>query len=158
TATQNRKIDRNGRFDEISGIEVAFLIDGVAGLVHHIGVVPGAALQNVRTSTTVKKIVAVIPREPIAGGISDRRKVSSPEQTLVLDGAAEPRRQIDRKSRANLVIRIEIAFLFDRVSGIDQINIVPRASLQRVSAGATIERVVARIAGELIVDSVADSV
>ena len=165
-------MDRVGKAEAHRGLNrvravATGLVDHVARIVDHIGVVARAAEHRVGTGTAIESIVAAKPGQDIRAAIADEDvveivagtiDVGRPGQRQVLDAAQGMNRvgKAEGDRRLNQVNTVATG-LVNHVAGIvDHIGVVARATEHRVGTGTAIQRVVAAKAGQDIRAAIAD--
>ena len=153
------KAEADRRLNQVRAV-AAGLVDHVARIVDHIGVVARATEHRVRTAPPFRMLAALLPVMVLFRALPVPLIAAVPSQRQVLDvaygvnsiGKAEADRGLNQ-------VRAIAAGLVDHVARIvDHIGVVARAAEHRVRTGTAIEDVRGAIAGDGVVQCVAGAV
>src|SRR5262249_20413709 len=115
------------------------LVDHVAGIVDHVGVVAGAALHHVGAAAAVERIVAGVAGEEVGGTVAEAVDVAAAQQHQCVDIGGE---RVEDGGGDDVVARIG-AFGHHVSDIVDVVGVVARAADHGIGAGAAVEGVIA---------------
>ena len=144
---------RRRRLHQI-GAAAGRLDDEVVRLIDHIGIVAQPARHRVGARAAVEQVVARIARQGVAKLVAGAGKIGRSRQRQLLDVGAQ--RPVDRREhRIDAAVR-QLGHHVAKV--VDDIGVVAQAARHRVRARATVQQVVAGIAGQHVLQFVAGAV